>query len=95
MTSANDNDVREVGQLKASIRQLREENLGLVSEIEDLRGQLAEARYLTPSPYDLPADVLAALTILLPGRPAARWRELARRIEETSATCSRALQRHR
>lgn len=76
MTTTTDSP--EVDQLKASIEWLREENLGLASEIEDLRGQLAEARCLTP--YDLPADVLAVLTILLPGWPARRC-QLAALIE--------------
>jgi archaellum component FlaC len=74
----------EIEDLADEIEDLADEIEDLADEIEDLRSQLAEVRCLTP--YDLPADVLAVLKILLPGWPAARWRELARRIEEHPAS---------
>ena len=65
----------EFAKLKALNNDRSEEVTSLAGKVEDLRGQLAEARRLTP--YGLPADVLARLTILLPGWPATGWRELA------------------
>ena len=62
------------------------ETARLASEIEDLRVQLAEARYFKPSPYDQPADVLAALTDLLRGWPTARWLELAKMIKQQATS---------
>jgi hypothetical protein len=81
MTTAADSP--EIERLKARNLELGEENAGLASEIMDLRDQLAEARSRITrlTPYDQPADVIAVLTVLLPGWPAARWRELARLIE--------------
>jgi hypothetical protein len=47
----------------------------------------AEATWVTPY---LPADVLAALTILLPGSPIRRWRWLAVLIKQLPTSGGRA-----
>ena len=79
MTTATDSP--EVEQLKTRNLELGEEVFDLVSQVEALRGQLAEVRCLTP--YDMPGDVLAVLELVLTGWPERRWSELAKMIEET------------
>lgn len=76
--------VRDVDALRG---ELAETAAGLRDEIEELRDQLAELRFI--SSYDMPGDVIAALEILLPGWPAARWRRLGELLEQRArSSCS-------
>lgn len=83
MTTATDSP--EVKRLKTEIAALAEANADLLDQLEDLHGRLDELRFI--STYDMPSDVLQALEQQLPAWPCARWRALARLIEQRAEWC--------